>query len=233
MDGTLAILAGGVLLGLAGSMHCACMCGGIASGALFIFRPETARQRVTTLLLTQGGRIVTYAIAGGAAASLSSMTVDPNSTAMSYRVLQWLGAVVLMWAGLSTAGLLPRLSIPGGGGASLTAYLNPVLVRLRKHPRIGPFAVGVSWGFTPCPMVYAALFTAALAGSFAKGALWMLAFGLGTLPGVIGAALGISALSRKGRGPAAEMGAGVLIAAFGFATLYFGWPASNLFCITR
>jgi hypothetical protein len=82
-------------------------------------------------------------------------------------------------------------------------------------------------------MVYAALFSAALTGSFVTGALWMLAFGAGTLPGVISAALGVSVLSRVKQGPAAEMTAGLLIAAFGFATLYFGWPATSLICATR
>ena len=82
-------------------------------------------------------------------------------------------------------------------------------------------------------MVYAALLTSALAGSAANGAGWMLAFGLGTLPGVLGAAIGVSALSRVGRGPLADMMAGILIAVFGFATLYFGWPASSLLCFPQ
>ena len=233
MEGMVQIIAGGFLLGLAGSLHCACMCGGIASGALFILNPETPRQRIATVLLLQAGRISTYALAGGIVAGLASTAIDPASTAVTYRALQWLGAAVLMWIGLSTAGMLPRLALPIGAATPVNALFEPVLATLRRFQRLGPLAIGVSWGLTPCPMVYAALFSAALSGSFAMGALWMLAFGAGTLPGVVGSALGVSYLSRTVRGPAAEMGAGVLIAAFGFATLYFGWPGSSLFCATR
>ena len=82
-------------------------------------------------------------------------------------------------------------------------------------------------------MVYAALFSAALMGSFFSGALWMLAFGVGTLPGVISAALGVSALSRIRRTPAVEVGAGLLIAAFGFSTVYFGAPVAGVLCVVN
>jgi len=233
VDGTLQIIAGGFLLGLAGSLHCACMCGGIASGALFLLKPETQSQRLISLLTLQAGRISSYALAGGVAAGLTSGVIDPNSTAVTFRVLQWVAAVGLMWIGLSTAGMLPRLAMPVFAPANFAGLVDPFLAPLRKSPRLAPFAMGVSWGLTPCPMVYAALFTAALSGSFATGALWMLAFGAGTLPGVVGGALGISVLARTGRGPAAEMAAGALIAAFGFTSLYYGWPGSSVLCLTQ
>ena len=233
MEHILAILAGGLLLGLAGSVHCACMCGGIASGALFMLRPATPRERLAALLILQAGRISAYAITGGVVASVTSLAIDPATTATSFRALQWIGATVLMWTGLSMAGMLPRLAIPSNGVVALTSVLAPILAPLRDRPRLGPLAIGFSWGLTPCPMVYAALFSAALTGSFASGALWMIAFGAGTLPGVIGGALGISALSRFNRGPGADMAAGLVIAAFGFSSLYFGLPMSDLICAAR
>src|SRR3990172_8714913 len=94
MQQILAVAGGGLLLGLVGSLHCACMCGGIASGALFLINPETPRQRLTSLLLLQTGRIATYTLAGAAVGGLTSMTIDPASTAMSFRTLQWLGAAI-------------------------------------------------------------------------------------------------------------------------------------------
>lgn len=236
MDALLAIAAGGLLLGLAGSLHCACMCGGIASGALFLLNPSSSRERITQLLLLQAGRITTYSLAGGAVASVASLAIDPNLTAGTFRALQWLAAIVLMWMGLSMAGMLPRLSLAVGGMASvpgtLSAAFGNIVAPLRGHPRAGPFALGLSWGLTPCPMVYAALFSAALTGSFSHGALWMAAFGAGTLPGVLSAALGVSALTRLRRGPGAEIAAGLAIAALGFASLYFGWPTSSILCVT-
>ncbi len=234
MEAAVAAIGGGLLLGLAGSLHCACMCGGIASGALFMLQPETPSQRIRAFLLLQGGRIATYTLAGGAVAGLTTIAIDPNTTSGTFRILQWAGALVLMWIGLTMAGMLPRVATPGLGNASagFAAAVEPLMAPLRRFRRMAPVGLGVTWGLTPCPMVYAALFTAALTGSVANGALWMMSFGIGTLPGVSGAVLGVSLLSRVKGQWGAELTAGVLIALFGFATLYFGWPAS-VFCAPR
>jgi hypothetical protein len=208
------------------------MCGAISSGALFLFDPRPGRQGLATLLLLQAGRIATYTAAGGIVASIASLAVDPSTTALGYRVLQFAGAAVLMWLGFATAGLLPKFALPGSTTISVSTFAERAIAPLRRHKTVGPMAVGLTWGLTPCPMVYAALFTAAVSGSFLNGALWMLAFGFGTLPGVIGATLGVSALTRIKRSPAADVVSGVLIAGFGFSTLYFGWPASAIMCMT-
>jgi hypothetical protein len=233
MDSLAALLASALLVGLAGSVHCACMCGGIASGALLLLDPSSHRERLASVLLLQAGRITTYAVAGGVVASVVSIAVDPQTTALSFRIAQWLAAVSLMWFGLSTAGMLPQVSLAGLGGGAISSVVDPVLQRLRRHRRLGPYALGLTWGLTPCPMVYVALFSAALMGQFWLGFAWMAAFGLGTLPGVVGAALGIGALARLKGTPWAEAAAGLSIAAFGFATLYYGWPGASLFCAPR
>jgi sulfite exporter TauE/SafE len=140
MDGVFAVISGGFLLGLASSVHCACMCGGIASGALFLLRPETSSQRLTALCLMHSGRIATYALAGGTIAGTSSFTINPGSTDVTFRLLQWMGAIVLMWAGLSTAGLLPRFAGFGVRVPSMSVLLEPILRPARRHPRLSPLA---------------------------------------------------------------------------------------------
>lgn len=224
------LFASGLALGLASALHCSCMCGGIASGALFLLQPKTRAARLTQLMLLQSGRVALYALAGAAIAGISTVALAPSLTATSFRALQWIAAIALMWFGLSTAGMLPRLALPGGASSASFSFLRPMLSAVQSRPVAGPLVLGMSWGLTPCPMVYAALFTAALTGAPAYGALWMLGFGLGTVPGVVAATLGVSALSRLRRGPLAEAAAGMAIAAFGFSTLYFGWPQSALLC---
>ncbi|MFQ5613892.1 MAG: sulfite exporter TauE/SafE family protein, partial [Anaerolineae bacterium] len=49
------------------------------------------------------------------------------------------------------------------------------------------FILGLVWGLLPCGLVLTALLTAAVAGSPWRGALTMLAFGLGTWPALLGA----------------------------------------------
>lgn len=229
MTGSAATLFSGLVLGLAGSLHCACMCGGIASGGLFILNPKTPAERIAMLLKLQAGRILCYAIAGAVIASVASLSVVPSMTSTTYRLLQWAGAAVLMWVGLSMTGLVPSLALPSDLG-QLPRAMDRVLTPLRRHPSLMPYALGVTWGMTPCPMVYAALFSAALTGSGVMGFVWMAGFGLGTVPAVVATALGVSTLSRVRKSRAAEAAAGLAIAAFAMLTVTGAWPKIAAFC---
>jgi sulfite exporter TauE/SafE len=75
--------------------------------------------------------------------------------------------------------------------------------------------LGMLWGWLPCGLVYTVLFTALLSGSALKGAILLLAFGLGTLPNLMAAA----ALVRKSRslftGKTARLVSGAAVMAFG------------------
>lgn len=227
-------LAGGFVLGFAGSFHCACMCGGIATGAVMLIDPKNPRDRLTALVTLQAGRIMFYALAGAIFAGVAGMTIMPSLTAGTYKIAQWLSAATLMWVGLSMAGLLPRLAMPAGQSQSaLATAATRVLGPMRGHPRLMPLALGATWGMTPCPMVYAALIPAALTGSIAGGAAWMLGFGLGTVPAVLGTALGLTALTRIRRWRGAEVVAGLAVAAFGLASVTAVWPVIAAWCGLR
>lgn len=226
-------LLGGLLLGLAGSFHCACMCGGIASGALFMLRPPSARERVAMLLVLNGGRIAVYALAGGAFAGAAGLAIGPAATATTYKLLQWLGAAVLMWVGLALAGAVPRLALPQRLGALSAAAQRVRLPTGHATGMAPPLAMGLTWGLTPCPMAYAALFSATMTGSLMGGVAWMTGFGLGTLPGVMGASLGIAQLSRLRASRGAEIVAGVAVAAFGLFSATASWPQLLAFCLPQ
>ncbi len=226
----LGALVGGLLLGLAGSFHCACMCGGIASGALFMLKPPAPAERFVMLVRLNGGRIGLYALAGGILAGTAGLTVGPDATAATYKLLQWAGAAVLMWVGLALAGVLPRLALPEGLG-TLALATQRLVSPLALPPSMTPVAMGVAWGLTPCPMAYAALFSAMMTGSAMGGMAWMAGFGLGTLPGVLGAALGISWLARLRTSRRAEVAAGLAVAAFGLLTAVVSWPKVAAFCL--
>ena len=222
-------LAGGLLLGVAGSFHCACMCGGIASGSLMILNPPALTGRVKTLLCLQAGRVSFYAVAGSFFAGIAGLTIGPNATASTFKALQWMSAAVLMWAGFTMAGLLPRIVLP----AAVTKVGIVTSKRLslnRGNVSVMPLAMGLAWGMTPCPMVYAALVPATLTGSAASGMAWMTGFGIGTMPAVMAAGLGISALSRVRRWRGAEVAAGLAVAIFGLLSVAGAGPKLALFC---
>lgn len=222
-------LASGLILGLAGSIHCACMCGGIASGSLLIMNPETPAARLRTLLQLQAGRVCIYVLAGGTLAGVAGLTIGPNATATTYKVLQWISAAILMWFGFSMAGLVPRIALPATLGTASTA-IKHLLAPARRQANLLPFALGMTWGMTPCPMVYAALIPAMLTGSAVRGMAWMLGFGLGTIPAVTAAALGISFISRVRRWRGAEIVAGLAVALFGLFSATSIWPRLVSMC---
>ena len=68
------VVISGIAFGLAGALHCAAMCGGIACGALLLLGAPTSGERYRQLALMQAGRVTTYATMGavGGAARRSS-----------------------------------------------------------------------------------------------------------------------------------------------------------------
>ena len=60
----------------------------------------------------------------------------------------------------------------------------------------------------------------------------MVAFGIGTLPGLIAASFGFRRLSTIARGGPGRVAAGFAIALFGVATVFLAHPAMALFCST-
>ncbi len=225
-------LLGGVLLGLASSLHCAAMCGGIASGVVFMFDPKSAGDRLRVLMTAQAGRICSYVIAGGILGAAGAELYGLFNQEAAYRLLQWAGAVTLMWIGLSVAGILPSLAGLDRYVAAFSSRMSRMLSGLRKYTVAGPFVSGLTWGIVPCPMVYAALFTATLTGSLAGGVTLMAGFGLGTLPSVTATAFGVTTLARvEARGLARGI-IGLAIAVLGFSTVYPSSPTAGLLCLT-
>jgi sulfite exporter TauE/SafE len=148
----------------------------------------------------------------------------------AFRLLQWAGAASLVWIGLSTAGLLPSLALVDRGFAGISGSIARAGLA-SPTSRFFPLIGGMAWGMMPCAMVYAALFTAMLTGSGIYGAATMLAFGIGTLPGLVGATLGFRQLAGIAGGGARRVIAGLAIAAFGVATVLVLPRAAAYLCI--
>ena len=175
--------------GLLSTLHCWGMCGSLIaalhSGAPAAGLPASARHRLTALY--HGGRIACYSLLGAAGGSVLPLSVSAHTAA--YRVLQTLAALALVLAGLRLAGWR-RGSWLEALGLRLWRYIAPLTRRLWPVDRPWrALASGLLWGLLPCGLVYAMLPVAAATGSAANGALTLLAFGLGTLPGMLGASL--------------------------------------------
>jgi sulfite exporter TauE/SafE len=178
-------------LGLLNTLHCWGMCGGLVA-ALQLGIPEPIRQdRVARLRLTTCyhlGRIASYSLAGALSGSVLSLAGEAH--AMAYRLLQTLAAITLVIAGLRLGGWLQRVGFLERAGAAIWRRISPLTRALLPVDRISrALASGALWGLIPCGLVYAMLPVSAATGSPARGALCMLAFGAGTLPGMLAASL--------------------------------------------
>jgi len=224
MDPTAVTFLGGLILGLASTLHCSAMCGAISCSALLSLGPTTAWGRAGHALMLNLGRIASYCALGAAAAVAGSAVLSPETT-MNYRVLQYIGAAVLMWTGLAMAGMMPRLAVLDGAMTRLSDAVSQV-TRPLQGTAAAPLGLGVLWGLNPCPMVYAAVFTASLTASPLGGLSVMAGFGLGTVPGVLASGLGLASLKGIKVSRGVQIAAGLLIAVLGFASLYV--PAAHI-----
>jgi sulfite exporter TauE/SafE len=164
-------LCSGFLLGLLGSAHCAGMCGPLAlalpgnprPGAFFVGRSAY-----------NSGRILTYSALG----AVFGMFGRTLAMAGFQRWLSIsLGLVLLAGLLLSRRAALSRPIT-----WLVTRVKTPMAALLRRRSLSSVALLGVLNGFLPCGLVYVACAAAAATGGLASGSLYMVAFGLGTLP---------------------------------------------------
>jgi uncharacterized protein len=210
-------LSAAFMVGMAGSVHCLAMCGGI-SGALGMRARRTASSRRASLLAAsyQVGRLGSYTLAGavvGAFSGLIQGVFDLDGIALIARILAGLvlvaigTGVLFKWRPFAS---LERL------GGRLWGHVAPLARSLAPNSVAGSLLLGMLWGWLPCGFIYSMLIFAALKGGTLQAATMMLFFGLGTAPAVFGASL-ISA--QFGRLVVARGLAGWLLLAFGALTI--------------
>lgn len=187
------LLAVALVLGLASSLHCLAMCGGItaaiANAAPLRMRQDPIRLGAH-LLLVNGGRIGSYAVAGAIAGALGAGAVAGFVGPDAQVALRYLAAGFLIAIGFTIAGWLPLTDKFGTWAVPLWTRIRKTVQRLAPGAGPGSVAYGLIWGWLPCGMVYTTLFYAVIAGSAPAGAMVMVAFGLGTVPALL--ALGLA-----------------------------------------
>jgi sulfite exporter TauE/SafE len=221
---------GGLFLGLASSLHCAGMCGPIASSLMFAFAPgESEADRTRALAAAHAGRVLVYVASGAVLGALGSAVYGAFDQAGAFLVMRWAAAVGLGWIGLSVAGFAPSLAFVDRVAAPIAGKLRSASAAPRGEA--GAFASGLVWGLLPCGMVYGALFYAMLTGGAWSGAAVMAGFGIGTTPSVTAIALGLSRLRRLAQAPKARIAVGLSIMAIAAASIAVPALAVAGFCL--
>ncbi len=214
-----ALLLSALLLGLLGSTHCVAMCGGVVAmscSALPLVRRRRVLAQLPYVLSYNAGRIASYAAAGAAAGALGTTLQSMGAVQNTTLALRLLAGLTMLAAGLYLAGFVRTLAWAERAGAPLWRRLLPLgraLLPVRAPPQA--FALGLLWGWMPCGLVYAALLAAVTSGSAARGALAMAAFGVGTLPMLVGLGSAAAFLARVARGRRARLAAALVVGTFG------------------
>ncbi|MFN8257969.1 MAG: sulfite exporter TauE/SafE family protein [Bacteroidales bacterium] len=170
------LLAAALMLGLAGSFHCAGMCGPIALA--MPLNTNSFISRINGAIRYNAGRAITYSIMGaifGMISSGFSLAGFQKWISIGMGTLMILSAVLTFLSGkeiLETKRfdfLLVKLKITLGK-----------LLTVKSKKSL--LAIGLLNGLLPCGLVYVALAGALAAGNLITSVLFMFIFGLGTLP---------------------------------------------------
>ncbi len=191
--------------GLLGSGHCFGMCGGIATGlgSLFGSQHPSGKKRdgqgmslVSSALLFNLGRLLSYAILGLLSAWLLAQAGNVLNAPRWSILLRLLTALMIFLIGLQFLFNWQLLAWVERAGAGVWKAILPIAMRASRLPGgTGRLALGLCWGLLPCGLVYSILLTAATGGTALSGALIMLAFGLGTLPAMLGMSMAAPTLA--------------------------------------
>ncbi len=190
-------------LGLFGTGHCIGMC-----GPLVVALPGQTG-RVVSHLFYHAGRLLTYTSVGalmggigtGAALLCESLQISPDNL-MAYInfTFSLLASIFLIGFGLVQLGFAgePRWM------AAVTPDKAPGYKKLLKSVMFQPtngglFLTGLFFGLLPCGLSYAAFARALAADGLLKGALCLLTFGAGTIPGLLLVGTGGTSLWRRFR----------------------------------
>jgi sulfite exporter TauE/SafE len=222
--------------GLLGSLgHCAGMCGPIVA----TFGIAQAKREGSSWLrhvLFQAGRVVTYAILGGAIGYLGGFARIQTVQDM-HACCRPEGAALIaaqawpwqLWVKLGIGLLMLALGVVLMFGRRLEALLEfrmPAPLQRLFGKGLGlaalPFLLGMLWGLIPCGLVYMMLLRSLDAGSWRMGAAGMAMFGLGNVPLLLGLGMASTRLSQAWKARLLRAG-GLLVAGMGAWILYQAW----------
>jgi sulfite exporter TauE/SafE len=166
----------GFIFGFLGSLHCVGMCGPLALALPLPTR--SAAQKATGAVLYNLGRALTYGILGlffglvGAGLKLTG-------------IQQWVSIAcgVIMILSVILPGVIKLPKSTNKVSTSIYSSLKRKIGDSLNRKRLGNLLIiGILNGFLPCGLVYVAISRAVTSNTISDSVLFMVFFGLGTLP---------------------------------------------------
>lgn len=215
--------------------HCLGMCGGIvaifsAHQPVLVTSDGTRSSllaRIGALSPLHVGRIMTYTFLGALIGLAGSLLGQVGGLVGWQGIFSIIVGIAMILIALSLMGVLPPIEVALAsitGGASPMKRMRGLFGRRNFAATLG---LGILWGFLPCGLVFAMLVVAAGTQTLWGGALTMLAFGLGTVPTLLGFGLAANLLSPQLRRRLQSL-AGLLLLLFAIQTILRGLAAANV-----
>ncbi len=184
------ILISALILGLMGSFHCAGMCGPIAIA--LPLQGNTTGQKIAGGFLYNMGRTVTYGIMGAIFGLLGQGIV---LIGFQQKVSVIMGAIMVV--SVFFPALFKNQYNLNKSWFSLVGKLKKSIGQLFSVRSFSSlFFIGLLNGLLPCGLVYMAIAGAIGTGSATQGTLYMILFGLGTIPMLLAISLAGNMMSQ-------------------------------------
>lgn len=164
------------ILGLLGSFHCIGMCGPIAM--VLPVQNEKPFPRLLKIFLYHFGRILAYGTIGLAFGLLGKGLF---LSGFQQRLSILIGIIMILYI-LIPATMFSKFKITPPLYSFIGKLKSGLGKRLKNKSYVSLFTIGFFNGYLPCGMVYMALVGAIAMASPQDGFLYMMIYGLGTIP---------------------------------------------------
>ena len=183
------ILFSALIIGLMGSFHCAGMCGPIAIA--LPLHGNTVPQKIFGGTLYNLGRTLTYGIMG---AIFGLLGQGLHLIGFQQKISVIMGAIMIISV------LFPKLfknqySMEKSWFKAVGKLKKTIAEMFSIRSFQSLFFIGMLNGLLPCGLVYMAIAGAIGMGGVVEGSLYMILFGLGTIPMLLGISLAGNVLS--------------------------------------
>jgi len=165
--------AAAFIAGLVTSLHCAGMCGPLACAVMPVRKEQG--DAATAATAYHLARLAGYSVLGAVAGGLGRLPLSLLPP-VALKWLPWIGVLFFLGLALRWDGRWPRLPILGRLPFLISRFFRG------RPPAQAAAALGFATPLFPCGPLYFLLTLALLSGSARRGAEFMLAFGLGTVP---------------------------------------------------
>jgi uncharacterized protein len=211
------------LSGILGSGHCVGMCGALVCG--FFIKAAQGGAGPASYAAYHAARIGVYVLVGMLAALAGVVLVSTGLLGKLQGLLQIVAGVLVILLGLEVMGVLrTRLAV----GFAPARWLRQGFGRAAQVGSVRGAALGgLVNGMMPCALTLAMAVKATTAPTALDGGLFMLVFGLGTLPAMLLVTLVFGRLGGTVRGYLLKAAA-VVVVLMGLATLYQGISYFNV-----